>query len=198
MLPHSKFKWADEKDIEILNRFFKTRSDPELENLEWSQLWEDKWGFFIEADISFPEHVKKDLANFPPAPHRVQCKFGALSEFARNLIEETGINYVEGEKLCVTLCDKKSYITHHKLFDLYSEIGAVVSNVTRAIKFEQRPFLKKWVDINTEGRMKAAAIGNEVQKAFYKLQVIFSVVFFHELSFIIYRSTRLLGSLGRT
>ena len=33
----------------------------------------------------------------------------------RNMLEESNENYVETEKLCVTLCDKKKYITHHKL-----------------------------------------------------------------------------------
>ena len=41
----------------------------------------------------------------------------------------------------------------------------------RALKFEQRPFLKNWVDINTAGRMAAAAVKNEIKKAFFKLQV---------------------------
>ena len=150
MLPHSKFEWASKQELDILNDFFKIRNDPELENVSWDTIWDENVGFFIEADITFPDHVKKDLANFPPAPHRVKCTHAALSEFSRNLIEESGVHYIEGEKLCVTLCDRKSYVTHHALYDLYSEIGAKVTNVKKALKFEQRPFLKKWVDINTK------------------------------------------------
>lgn len=71
----------------------------------------------------------------------------------------------------MTLCNKPGYITHHRLFDYYSKIGAKISNVKRALKFEQRPFLKKWVDVNTEGRMAAALCKNEIKKAFFKLQV---------------------------
>lgn len=149
-LPHSKFEWASKQELEILNDFFKIRNDPDQENVSWDEIWEQNVGFFIEADISFPPEVKKDLANFPPAPHRVKCTHAALSEFSRNLIEESGDHYIEGEKLCVTLENKESYVTHHELFNLYSEMGAKVTNIKRALKFEQRAFLKKWVDINTK------------------------------------------------
>lgn len=64
-----------------------TRADPELENIEWSTIWNENEGFFIEADIEIPDDVKSDLANFPPAPHRVTVTHAALSEFAQNLIQ---------------------------------------------------------------------------------------------------------------
>ena len=167
-MPHSKFVWASVEELKLLNDFFNIRSDPERENVSWDAIWEPDTGFFIEADLSFPQHIKKDLANFPPVPHRVQVTHAGLTEFQKKIIEQSGGDYTEGEKLCVTLCDRESYITHHRLFDLYSEIGihvtltqciimsylnfigAKVSNVKRALKFEQRPFLKRWVDINTK------------------------------------------------
>ncbi len=150
MLPHSNFEWASKQELDILNEFFRIRSDPEADNVDWDKIWDSNVGFFIEADISFPDDVKKDLANFPPAPHRVTCTHAALSEFSQNLIADSGINYTEGQKLCVTLADRESYVTHHRLMDLYSEIGAKITNVKKALKFEQRPFLKDWVDINTQ------------------------------------------------
>lgn len=155
MMPHSKFMWASEDELRLLNEFFKIRADPERENVSWDAVWEKNTGFFIEADISFPQHLKKDMANFPPAPHRVRVTHAGLSDFSRKLVEENNIKYLEGEKLCVTLCDRENYITHHKLFDLYSEIGAKVSNVKRALKFEQRPFLRRWVEINTKVFIKS-------------------------------------------
>ena len=85
MLPHSKFQWASEKEIEILNDFFKIRADSE--DIKWEDIWEEDVGFFIEADIEFPDDVKSKLANFPPAPHRVKITHSALSEFTQNLIQ---------------------------------------------------------------------------------------------------------------
>ena len=88
MMPHSKFVWASVEELKLLNDFFNIRSDPERENVSWDAIWEADTGFFIEADLSFPQHIKKDLANFPPAPHRVQVTHAALTEFQKKLIEQ--------------------------------------------------------------------------------------------------------------
>ena len=166
-LPHSGFHWAPEEDLKWINMFFEARASGE--NLKWDKYCNDETGYFIEADIEFPEHLKEKMSNFPPAPHKVKIDKDSLSEYARNMIDESNENYLDSEKLCVTLCSKKKYITHHKLMDLYSQIGAKVSNITRCLKFKQHPFLKKWVDINTEGRMTAQKAGNEIKKSFHKL-----------------------------
>ena len=167
-LPHSGFHWAPEEDLKWINMFFDARASGES-NLEWSKYCNDDTGYFIQADIEFPEHLKEKLSNFPPAPHKVKIDKDSLSEYARNMIDESNENYLESEKLCVTLCPKEKYITHHKLMDLYSQIGAKVSNITKCLKFKQQPFLKNWVDINTEGRMTAQKAGNEIKKSFHKL-----------------------------
>lgn len=113
-LPHSDFQWAPEEDLKWIKMFFNARASGQ-KDIKWSKYCNDDTGYFIEADIEFPEHLKEKLSNFPPAPHKVKIPKESLSEYARNMLEESNENYVETEKLCVTLCDKKKYITHHKL-----------------------------------------------------------------------------------
>ena len=100
-MPHSKFVWASVEELKLLNDFFNIRSDPERENVSWDAIWEADTGFFIEADLSFPQHIKKDLANFPPAPHRVQVTHAGLTEvnsvygkFGENVVNQTNMDVV--------------------------------------------------------------------------------------------------------
>ena len=124
-LPHSDFHWAPEEDLKWINMFFEARSSGK-KDIKWSDYCNDDTGYFIEADIEFPDHLKEKLKNFPPAPHKIKIEKEALSEYARNMLDESNEKYVETEKLCVTLCDKKKYITHHKL---------MVSNICYIISF---------------------------------------------------------------
>ena len=169
-LPHSRFRWGSEEDLKWINMFFEARASG-AKDLKWSDYCDEDTGFFIEADLDFADEDKDKMSNFPPAPHKVKIDKEALSEYVKDMLDETNENYIESEKLCVTLCQKKKYITHHKLMDLYSKIGVKVSNITRCLKFHQAPFLKKWVAINTEGRMTAQKLGNEIKKNFHKLCV---------------------------
>lgn len=170
-LPHSDFQWAPSEDLKLINKFFEVRAEGTKsgEKIKWGDYFEPDIGYFIEGDIEFPEHLKEKMSNFPPAPEKTKIEKEALSEFARNMLDDTNEKYIESEKLCVTLCNKKKYVTHHKLMDLYSEIGAKISNITKCLKFRQHPFLKDWVDLNTEGRATAQKAGNEIKKSFHKL-----------------------------
>ena len=109
------------------------------------------------------------LENFPPAPHKATT--ADLSLFTQMVLDAAEEKHHATEKLCVTMERKAGYITHYKLLDLYSEIGVRVTNVTKALKFTQGDFLRDWVEVNTEGRKKAAQLGDEVKKAFHKLCV---------------------------
>ena len=143
-LPHSDFQWASPEDLQLINKFFEVRAEGTKSGtkIKWSDYFNDETGYFIEADIEFPEHLKEKMANFPPAPEKTKIEKEALSEFARNMLDEANEKYIESEKLCLTLCNKKKYVTHHKLMDLYSQIGVKVKNITKCLKFKQHPFLK--------------------------------------------------------
>ena len=143
-LPHSDFQWAPSEDLKLINKFFEVRAEGTKsgEKIKWGDYFDDETGYFIEADIEFPEHLKEKMSNFPPAPEKTKIEKEALSEFARNMLDDTNEKYIESEKLCLTLCNKKKYVTHHKLMDLYSQIGVKVKNITKCLKFKQHPFLK--------------------------------------------------------
>ena len=100
----------------------------------------------LEVDLEYPEELH-DLHNeYPLAPERLE------------------INKVE--KLIPNLNNKTSYVLHYKNLKLYESLGMKVTKIHRGTKFEESPWLKEYIDMNTNLRAKAK---NEFEKDFFKL-----------------------------
>ncbi|XP_022777982.1 uncharacterized protein LOC111319486 [Stylophora pistillata] len=69
-------------------------------------------------------------------------------------------------KLVCTLNGKKKYIVHHEALKLYMSLGIEIGKIHRIIRFEESPWMKKYIDLNTELRAKA---DNDFEKDFFKL-----------------------------
>lgn len=70
------------------------------------------------------------------------------------------------KKLVCTLIGKKKYIIHHDTLKLYMSLGIEIGKIHRIIRFEESPWMKKYIDLNTELRAKA---DNDFEKDFFKL-----------------------------
>ena len=100
----------------------------------------------LEVDLEYSEELH-DLHNeYPLAPERLE------------------INKVEN--LIPNLNNKTSYVLHYKNLKLYESLGMKVTKIHRGIKFEESPWLKEYIDMNTNLRAKAK---NEFEKDFFKL-----------------------------
>ena len=70
------------------------------------------------------------------------------------------------EKLVANLCDKNEYVIHIRNFKQALSRELVLKKVHRVIKFNQKTWLKSYIEMNTELRKKAE---NEPKKDFFKL-----------------------------
>ena len=70
------------------------------------------------------------------------------------------------KKLICSLYDKKNYVDHISSLKQALNHGLILKKVHRVIKFNQRSWLKEYIDMNTECRMNAK---NDFEKDFYKL-----------------------------
>ena len=103
-------------------------------------------GYILEVDVTYP----KELHN----PHN-DLPF---------MCERMDINGVE--KLVPNLRDKKNYVIHIQALNQALQHGLIPDRIHQAIEFDQSPWLKTYIDFNTQLRMAAT---NDFEKDFFKL-----------------------------
>ena len=69
-------------------------------------------------------------------------------------------------KLVCDFHDKKNYVVHIKALKQALNHGLILKQVHRVIQFNQKAWLKPYIDMNTELRKEAK---NDFEKDFYKL-----------------------------
>ena len=69
-------------------------------------------------------------------------------------------------KLIPTLNDKEKYVLHEENLKLYLSLGLKFKKVHRVLPFNQKPWLKEYIDFNTEKRKEAK---NSFEQDFFKL-----------------------------
>ena len=109
---------------------------------------EDWWSFsgILEVDLEYPKSLHDPHNDYPLAPETVT------------------VNTVE--KLIPNLRNKKKYVVHYENLKLYERLGLKITKIHRGINFEERAWLKEYIDLNTELRTKEK---NKFEKDFFKL-----------------------------
>ena len=78
-----------------------------------------------------------------------------LSEYQKYLNDKLNIKYNEKDrKLILDLLPKKNYKVYYKILEYYLKLGVKVTKVHRILTFDEKPFLKEYIDLNTELRKK--------------------------------------------
>ena len=100
-------------------------------------------GYFLEVDVEYPKNSHKDL------PFLAQ----------RKKIEKV-------KKLVCDIEDKKKYVIHIRALKQALNHGLILKRVHRVIQFNQKAWLKPYIDMNTKLRKEAKI---EFEKDFFKL-----------------------------
>lgn len=73
-----------------------------------------------------------------------------LSPYCEKIRQKYGIIIGQVLKLIPTLGDKKKYVLHYRNLKLYLDLGLKLKKVHRVLKFDQSPWLKEYLDFNTQ------------------------------------------------
>ena len=126
-------------------------------------------GYIFEVDVSYPDELHNDHSDLPFLPERFQPTENMLSDEQKRLVESTypqRTKYRTTKTLIPHLLTKSNYIAHYSLVLEALDKGLKIDKVHRVIQFNEKPWLKQYIDFYTEKRKYATT---KVMKDFYKL-----------------------------
>ena len=152
-LPTGGFKWLSQKNIDRLNLAAYTKNSEK--------------GLILEVDLEYPKELHDLHNDYPLAPEQIKVNNDMLSNYCKQIAEKFDLSIGLVTKLIPTLNNKKKkHVLHYMNLQLYMDLGLKVLKVHRVLEFDQSPWLKKYIDFNTEKRKYAK---NAFEKDFFKL-----------------------------
>ena len=154
-LPTGSFKWiTDEEELFQLTQNLSS-IDPQ-----------NSVGYIMEVDLEIPIDLHDHFNEYVPAPEHLSVTIDMLSPFNKTCMDKFNMKHVNGAKLIPNLYDKEKYVVHYRTLQCYLNLGLKLKCVHRAIEFKQRPWLREYIQFNTEQRKLAR---NDFEKNFFKL-----------------------------
>ena len=141
--------------------------DKEINKIDFGKYKADgKKGLILEVDLEYPRELHDLHNDYPVAPEKAKVSKDMLSKYCKKIAEKYNISIGQVNKLIPTLRDKKEYVLHYRNLRLYLNLGLKIKKVHRVLAFDQFPWLKQYIDFNTEKRKHAK---NSFEKDYFKL-----------------------------
>ena len=120
-----------------------------------------------EVYIEIPENLHNKFKDFPVCPEIKSIDENNLSDYQKYLNDKLSTKYNEKDKkLILDLLPKKNYKVYYKNLEYYLKLGIKVTKVHKILTFDEKPFLKEFIDLNTNLRKYAK---NDLEKDLFKL-----------------------------
>lgn len=130
---------------------FRWLSDDEIQNFNVLSVPDNSdSGYFLEVDMEYP--------------HALHDKHNDLPFLPENRVPPT--SKFKNTKLLTSLLDKTHYVLHYRNLKQALQHGLKLIRIHRVLHFTQSPWLKKYIDLNTNLRQKAISA---FEKDFFKL-----------------------------
>ena len=151
-LPISHFKWLSDRDIQAFN-VMSIHDEADM-------------GYILEVDLEYPATLHDLHSDYPLAPEKMVITHDMLAPYQQQLKEDLGYKPAKVEKLVPNLWNKTKYIIHYRNLKQALTLGMRLQKIHRVLQFKQQPWLKPYIHLNTDLRMKAKS---EFEKDFFKL-----------------------------
>ena len=139
------YGWAMSKKLPV-NGFKWFDSNKINEEFIKNYYENDKKGYILEVDVKYPKELHDLHSDLPLLPKRMEIN--------------------KCKKLVCNLYDKKKYVVHINSLKQALNHGLKLKKIHRIIEFNQKAWLKPYIDMNTELRKLAR---NDFEKDLFKL-----------------------------
>ena len=145
------YDWAMSQYLPTGN--FKWMSDKEIKQIDLGKYKADgKKGLILEVDLEYPHELHNLHNDYPVCPKKVKVSNDMLSGYCKKITNKYNISIGLVGKLISMLRDKEEYVLHYRNLQLYLDLGLKIKKVHRVLEFDQSPWLKQYIDFNTEKR----------------------------------------------
>ena len=137
-------------------------------NFKWSNnLTLDKLQTGIyEVDIEIPKNLHNKFKDYSLCPEIRNIPENVLSNYQNYLNDKLNIKYTgKDKKLILDLLPKKNY-KYYKNLEYYMKLGIKIAKIRKILTFDEKPFLKDYIDLNTNLRKHSK---NDLEKDLFKL-----------------------------
>ncbi|XP_068712979.1 uncharacterized protein [Montipora foliosa] len=151
-LPTGGFKWLAKNQIDQIDLAkYKENSNK---------------GLILEVDLEYPKELHDLHNDYPLAAEKVKVNKDMLSNYCQEIANKFKVSTGLVHKLIPTLSNKEKCVLHYRNLQLYTDLGLKITKIHRVLKFNQSPWLKEYIDFNTQKRTNAK---NAFEKDFFKL-----------------------------
>ena len=151
-LPHSGFKWLNQKEISDFCLNFVSENS--------------SIGYILEVHFEYPDKLHNLHNDHPLPPEKREITQNMLSKYCSDIANKYGIKIGGVNKLVLNLRNKKKYVVYYRNLQLYLSLGIKLSKIHKILKFKQSDWLKKYIDFHTEKRKNAVS---SFQKDYFKI-----------------------------
>ena len=146
---------------------FKWVADDSVKNFDISVVSDDTdTGYILEVDLECPKELHDLHSDYPLAHENVTVTEDMLSPYSKDMLTTSGMKPANIAKLIPNLNHKSKYILHYRNFKQYLTSGLKLNKIHRILSFDQSPWLKPYIDFNTDKQKQA---NYDFEKDFFKL-----------------------------
>ena len=153
-IPCSGFRWCSEDEIkELYNEIINLPNDSDI-------------GYTLQVDLKYPNELHDSHNDLPFFPEHKVITDDMLSKYQKKLTNKKLGSITSTPKLIASLNDKKKIIVDYRTLKQALNHGLILEKIYSAITYEQKAWLKPYIDKNTEYRQNS---DNDFEKDFFKL-----------------------------
>ena len=124
-LPTGGFRWMTKIQIEKIGLSKYTNQSEK--------------GLILEGELEYSEKLHESHNDYPLAAEKIKFNENMLSNYCKKSQDKYNISIGQLSKLVPTLCKKEKYVLYYRNLQLYADLGLKLTNVHRALEFNQSP-----------------------------------------------------------